>query len=67
MKRWMRLSTYMKLVASMYNIPVNANQVFDFDKGSEWQRFVKASDIAIKAATIVTFDRWSMKDDQRRV
>lgn len=67
MGRWMRLSTYMKLVTSMYNIPVKANQVFDFDKGSEWQRFVKASDIAIKAATIVMFDRWSENDDQRRV
>lgn len=59
--RWMRLSTYMSIMSHIYDLPTKLNATFDFDKGLTFRHSVKVSDIGMKTATIVMFDRWSAK------
>jgi len=71
MVRWMRLSTFIKLMTNIYNMHSNVSfyndhskvgyKEFDFDACKSWRQSVKANDLAIKTATIVMYDRWSDK------
>ena len=67
--KWVRLSTYIDLVTSLQNTHtlIRGDRVFVFDMGWQWRPHVNANELAIKTATLVMFDRWSDKNDQRRV
>ncbi|MND92772.1 hypothetical protein D3C80_849430 [compost metagenome] len=61
--RWMSIHTYIALITGIHK----TNARFNFDSGNAWHNMVKSNDIALKAATIVMFDRWSDKNDKGRV